>query len=61
MGILDVPYSILTCDVVSLNWNVFAVYHAMSLHKSQFVWYRRLFIALSRYTFVNTFSFIDMN
>lgn len=32
-------------------WN----YHVMALHHSQFVWYRRLFVAFSRYTFVNTF------
>ncbi|KAL4111690.1 hypothetical protein PRIC1_003368 [Phytophthora ramorum] len=32
-------------------WN----YNAMALHQSQFVWYRRLFVAFSRYTFINTF------
>ncbi|CAI5730873.1 unnamed protein product [Hyaloperonospora brassicae] len=32
-------------------WN----YNAMALHQSQFVWYRRLFVVFSRYTFVNTF------
>ena len=32
-------------------WN----YKAMALHRSQFVWYRRLFVVFSRYTFVNTF------
>ncbi|DAZ93270.1 TPA: hypothetical protein N0F65_010894 [Lagenidium giganteum] len=33
-------------------WN----YHAMALHHSQFVWYRRLFVIFSRYTFINTFT-----
>ncbi|EGZ14271.1 hypothetical protein PHYSODRAFT_510798, partial [Phytophthora sojae] len=33
------------------RWN----YNAMALHRSQFVWYRRLFVAFSRYTFINTF------
>lgn len=33
-------------------WN----YQAMALHHSQFVWYRRLFVLFSRYTFVNTFQ-----
>ncbi|KAE9011445.1 hypothetical protein PR003_g22251 [Phytophthora rubi] len=33
------------------QWN----YNAMALHHSQFVWYRRLFVAFSRYTFINTF------
>ncbi|KAG7394937.1 N-acetylglucosaminyl-phosphatidylinositol de-N-acetylase [Phytophthora boehmeriae] len=33
------------------RWN----YNAMAMHQSQFVWYRRLFVAFSRYTFINTF------
>ncbi|KAL8010704.1 putative deacetylase LmbE-like domain superfamily [Plasmopara halstedii] len=42
------------------RWN----YNAMALHRSQFVWYRRLFVIFSRYTFINTFrsmSSIDTN
>jgi len=31
----------------SLNW------HAMASHRSQFVWYRRLFVVFSCYTYVN--------
>ena len=31
-----------------LNWE------AMQAHWSQFVWYRRLFVAFARYSFVNT-------
>lgn len=38
-------------------WN----YRAMALHRSQFVWYRRLFVVFSRYTFVNTFQPIHVN
>ena len=33
----------------SLNW------YAMSTHRSQFVWYRRLFVIFSIYTYKNTF------
>ncbi|KAI9917704.1 hypothetical protein PsorP6_012384 [Peronosclerospora sorghi] len=32
-------------------WN----YRVMAIHQSQFVWYRRLFVIFSRYTFINTF------
>jgi N-acetylglucosaminylphosphatidylinositol deacetylase len=32
---------------------------AVRLHKSQFVWYRKLFLAFSRYTFMNTLRRID--
>ena len=31
-----------------INWNM------MALHTSQFVWYRRLFVIFSQFTFVNT-------
>ena len=33
-----------------------AVWKAMQSHESQFVWYRRLFVATSRYTYINTFT-----
>ena len=31
-----------------------ASYTAMQAHQSQFVWFRRLFVVFSRYTFINT-------
>lgn len=37
----------------SLNW------FAMSTHQSQFVWYRRLFVVFSIYTYQNTFRKIN--
>jgi N-acetylglucosaminylphosphatidylinositol deacetylase len=37
----------------SLNWK------AMTTHKSQFVWYRRLFVVFSCYTYVNTLQRIS--
>lgn len=36
------------CHEPSLNWK------AMATHHSQFVWYRRLFVVFSCYTYVNT-------
>ena len=30
------------------------VWAAMSAHESQFVWFRRVFVVFSRYTFMNT-------
>ncbi len=41
---------------VYVNLNLPLVWQAMSSHSSQFVWYRRLFIIFSRYSYVNTFS-----
>jgi len=37
-----------------LNNSPGLTYRAMLAHASQFVWYRRLFIVFSRYTYVNT-------
>lgn len=36
------------------SFRVDLVYRCMSLHASQFVWYRRLFILFSRYTCINS-------
>lgn len=35
------------------------VLRAVRLHKSQFVWYRKLFVTFSRYTYMNTLRRID--
>jgi N-acetylglucosaminylphosphatidylinositol deacetylase len=34
-------------------------HRAMAAHRSQFVWYRRLFVLFSRYTFFNTLQRIE--
>ena len=39
---------------VALNPRPWVAYSAMLAHASQFVWYRRLSILFSRYTYVNT-------
>ena len=36
--------------------NVLRSYRCMALHASQWVWYRKLFVCLSRFTFVNTWQ-----
>jgi len=38
----------------SLNWKV------MAAHRSQFVWYRRLFVVFSCYTYVNRLRWVEM-
>jgi len=55
IGILDLVFS-LREKVVFLNLNLFLNWKAMASHYSQFVWYRRLFVVFSRYTFINTFE-----
>jgi N-acetylglucosaminylphosphatidylinositol deacetylase len=46
-----------SCCCVSLRpW---ACHAAMQAHASQYVWYRRLYVALSRYVFVNTLVMVE--
>nr|CCA20083.1 predicted protein putative [Albugo laibachii Nc14] len=40
-------------------WKPWWNYRLMAIHASQFVWYRRLFVIFSRYTFLNTFREIS--
>ena len=42
-------------DVVCLAFNPIDIWRAMAAHHSQFVWYRRLFIMFSRYSYINNF------
>lgn len=56
IGVLDILLSFLLGTFVILNLKFWVLYVAMKQHKSQFVWYRRLFILFSRYSFVNTFT-----
>lgn len=46
--------SIATGFRLCLNDSPGLTYKAMLAHASQFVWYRRLFIIFSRYTYINT-------
>mgnify|MGYP001969474845 CR=1 FL=1 len=40
--------------VLVVSSNPLAIVRAMSMHKSQWVWYRKLFVVFSRYTYTNT-------
>lgn len=55
-GVADILISILcTGAFIAINLNILKSYVAMSKHRSQFVWYRKLFVLFSRYSYVNTF------
>lgn len=66
LGVLEVLVSLLLAALarlwgggrretrVALNPRPWVAYSAMLAHASQFVWYRRLFVLFSRYTYVNT-------
>lgn len=38
------------------NFNVFKNWKAMRMHYSQFVWYRKLFLLYSRYSYFNNLT-----
>jgi N-acetylglucosaminylphosphatidylinositol deacetylase len=42
-----------------LSPNVLRGVAAMAAHRSQWVWFRRLFVAFSRYTFINDFTILQ--
>eukprot|EP01095_Lingulamoeba_sp_RSL-Kostka_P013617 TRINITY_DN5682_c0_g2_i1.p1 TRINITY_DN5682_c0_g2~~TRINITY_DN5682_c0_g2_i1.p1 ORF type:complete len:351 (+),score=67.97 TRINITY_DN5682_c0_g2_i1:76-1128(+) len=56
LSILDFPISLFSDFIYfSPNFIIFS-FKAMNAHHSQFVWYRKLFVLFSRYTFINTLS-----
>jgi len=55
---LDAVFSAFATHVF-WNWRPRMNYQAMQAHASQFVWYRRLFVVFSRYTFMNTLEVIE--
>ena len=54
-SILDFPLSLLA-PFMFVDLNIVSQYLTLSQHKSQLVWYRRLFILLSRYSILNTYE-----
>ncbi|KAF7994965.1 hypothetical protein HCN44_004437 [Aphidius gifuensis] len=59
--ILDLPFSLL----MSSYWYLVTyeqrkiIHTAMAAHKSQYVWFRRLFMLFSRYTLINTLQEVN--
>eukprot|EP01028_Stygiella_incarcerata_P013788 TRINITY_DN844_c0_g1_i1.p1 TRINITY_DN844_c0_g1~~TRINITY_DN844_c0_g1_i1.p1 ORF type:complete len:222 (-),score=47.69 TRINITY_DN844_c0_g1_i1:82-747(-) len=61
LGMFDIPISYLmrsgTSQVMITHRASDVAKRAMEAHRSQWVWFRRLFVFFSRYMFVNTYSF----
>jgi N-acetylglucosaminylphosphatidylinositol deacetylase len=54
-GIFDQIPSLLTRGTeLFVQWEPSLSWQAMKVHKSQFVWFRKLFVIFSRYTYTNT-------
>ena len=58
IGIFDIFLSLFFLTNVYVSMDLLLAFRAMQAHKSQFVWYRLLFICFSRYSYVNTFKLL---
>ncbi|RHX96847.1 hypothetical protein DYB25_010098 [Aphanomyces astaci] len=56
IGALDVIFTEPSEAAQFVSFTPWENYNAMALHHSQFVWFRRLFVIFSRYTYINTFT-----
>ena len=62
LGPFDLLWSLIFWnDILIINWNFIKTIQLMQAHTSQFVWYRKLFILFSRYTYMNTFNFVKID
>jgi len=57
-SVLDVPMSFLLAPTAyTANvYDWFRLHRAMATHRTQYVWFRKLYMAFSRYNFINTFD-----
>ncbi|WOL05384.1 hypothetical protein Cni_G14112 [Canna indica] len=67
IGPLDVWLSVISSSFYTqghvyclLNNHPFKSYHAMAEHESQWVWFRKLFVLFSSYTYMNTLKIINL-
>ena len=58
LGPVDILISLVRKDyvAVAITFNLLLVFQAMAQHWSQLLWYRLLFLLLSRFSFINTIS-----
>lgn len=59
LGPLDAVVSAFNSNVY-FHFSLATSLHSMQAHQSQLVWYRRLFIVFSRYSYMNTYDIIDV-
>ncbi|CAM9882441.1 unnamed protein product [Phaeothamnion confervicola] len=55
IGAADAVLSMLLSPCCCVAMDPWRAWQAMAAHRSQFVWYRKLFVVFSRYVYVNTF------
>ena len=55
IGLNDVNF-VMPDEWHAFRLNVFEAYRSLAIHATQMVWFRKLFIIFSRYTYVNSFT-----
>ncbi len=53
---MDFAISMWEGEFLFIQFNPFRMYSTLSIHESQFAWYRRLFILFSRYSYFNSYG-----
>jgi hypothetical protein len=51
----------MSCQPIELHMQAYPIdtwYH-LSIHQSQFTWYRKLFVLFSKYSFCNSFTVFE--
>lgn len=58
IGLLDILFSLHydRSHLLVIQINLLAIIAAMTAHHSQFVWFRKLFVVFTRYSYVNSFK-----
>ena len=60
IGLFDIIFTVLLNSFILLNiFGLYKVYKGMYAHNSQNVWYRKIFIFFSSFTYINSFSKIN--
>lgn len=53
-GLLELPVALIK-QFSWVRFNYFHAWRSMRLYSSEFVWYRKLWVLLSRYSYLNTY------
>jgi hypothetical protein len=58
-GILEIIAAVLVSEHVVIMLGVITALRGMFVHRSQNLWYRQIFVCVSSYSYVNSFSTIS--
>jgi N-acetylglucosaminylphosphatidylinositol deacetylase len=59
LGPFDIFFSLYYSNLVVMNFDLAVIYRGMRAHSSQNVWYRKIFILLSCFSYINCFEIME--